>query len=381
MYLSNKAVKLADKGNLFVLTASVIDGDRTFTHEELGDSLVWSSSNTNVATCEDGVITAVGYGVCVIRATYMNKASSICTVSIPNPNPLLSISEDEIELSNIGKQTRITAISDLGEDISNTVTWITSNSNIATCSNGTVTAVGYGSCTITASYPEHRKTATCIVTVKDPTAPSISLSSKALSLKTGDEQALTPTLANNAGSTVTWTTSDPDVAVCNDGVVTAVGKGVCVILAMTEKGYTSYCIVTVDGYAPKRNHLEYLTFNFPSMNRELRYVNKDSGQIISRAVVISYNMQTQLLNDGRLVVEITLNCVKTYDCEGAAGDSAAIITTDLYRENNVFCDNKQYTAYGVAVGDAFEVKCSGFTVQTNEHKPRELYMTFASISE
>ena len=46
------------------------------------------------------------------------------------------------------------------------VSWRSSNSNVATVTNGTVKAVGEGTCTITAIYGNY--SATCAVTVKDP---------------------------------------------------------------------------------------------------------------------------------------------------------------------------------------------------------------------
>ena len=50
-------------------------------------------------------------------------------------------------------------------DTTDSVTWTSSDSNVATVSNGTVTAVGVGSATITVSCGSH--SATCIVTVTE----------------------------------------------------------------------------------------------------------------------------------------------------------------------------------------------------------------------
>jgi uncharacterized protein YjdB len=51
--------------------------------------------------------------------------------------------------------------------------------------------------------------------------------------------------ADASNKNVTWTTSNPAVAIVSDGIVTAVGEGTAVITAITEDGnYRSSCIVT-----------------------------------------------------------------------------------------------------------------------------------------
>ena len=100
------------------------------------------------------------------------------------------------------------------------------------------------------------------------------------------------------------------------------------------------------------------------------------------AVQGTLKSKTLLLDDGRLVVEISLKCIKTYDSEGIDGRTPAMITVSLYREGDTFCDKKIYKSEEIAVGDTFTIKYSGFTVQTKtDGTARELYMTFATITE
>ena len=339
----------------------------------------WSTSDSSVATVSKGVVTSVGYGSCVINASY-GYATASCTVRNPNPNPLLSISTNELILDNIGTKSFIYATSDTGEDISSIVSWSTSNSSIATCDDGEIHAIGYGSCTVTAQY--QNKIATCIVTVNDPTMPAVTLSNTELKMKHGESYTLTAELSNNAGAIINWKSSDPEVATCENGIITAKSKGQCAIVAISEFGYTDICLVTVDDYVNKMGHAEYLDFDFPDFGKELKCIDKKTGQLISSAVVICHKTSTILLSDGRLVVEITLICVKTYDRDGAQGTNPTYVTSTLYRENDVFCDRKQYKNSDATVGDSFTLKCSGFTVQTRtDGTLRELYMTFASITE
>ncbi|MBE6644668.1 MAG: hypothetical protein E7612_04720 [Ruminococcaceae bacterium] len=377
--LSKSSLTFTGLGESAELTATVVKNGINVTSSADVGEIVWSSSDTGVATVENGLVTVVGYGSCVIRAA-LDNCSSFCTVSNPNVNQPFSLSQDEIVLENIGRSISISAISDTGEDISSKVSWRSSNDNIATCDDGVVTAVGYGSCTLTAVY--NRKSITCIVMVSNPIMPTITLSESRLNLEVGENYTLTTATDNNAGNITSWKSTDEEIAACADGVVTANKKGICAVVVMTEFGYTDVCIVTVGQSPNKISHSNLLRFDMQDIGKELLSIDKTTGVLISCATVIDYNVKTLLLSDGRLVVEISLVCVKTYDQDGLEGTNPATVTTTLYRENDVFCDKKMYRTENVKVGEVFTVKCSGFTVQTNTDKTaRELYMTFATITE
>ena len=72
---------------------------------------------------------------------------------------------------------------------------------------------------------------------------NIVLSSNSLVMKAGETKTLTATLTPAGEHTVTWTTSDEQVATVSDaGVVTAVGSGQCEIIASCS-GLTATCLV------------------------------------------------------------------------------------------------------------------------------------------
>ena len=88
------------------------------------------------------------------------------------------------------------------------------------------------------------------VTVEAQPVTGISLDQTELSLDQGGNATLTATVtpATAYDKTVTWTSSDENVATVADGVVTAVGAGTATITATTEDGgYTATCAVTVTG--------------------------------------------------------------------------------------------------------------------------------------
>lgn len=121
-------------------------------------------------------------------------------------------------------------------------TWSSSNTSVATVSNGTVTAVGRGSATITVRSGD--STATCSVTVQDYT---LSLSESHISMFEGDSRTINAYGAPS-GASVSWSSSNSNVATVSGGRITAVSSGSTTITAQfTTAGrtYTDTCQVTV----------------------------------------------------------------------------------------------------------------------------------------
>ena len=137
-----------------------------------------------------------------------------------------------------------------------TVTWSSSDINVATVANGVVTGVSAGTATITATIAGTGGNAdveiTSDITVLSYTATTgISLNKNQLSLlQAGNSEQLTATVSP-AGATikaVAWSTSDNTVATVVNGLVTAVGKGVVTITVTAEDGQTAVCNVIVDEF-------------------------------------------------------------------------------------------------------------------------------------
>ena len=150
-----------------------------------------------------------------------------------------------------GETSQLTATTIPSDAINTEVTWTSSNENVATVdTNGLVTAVAGGSCTITCAATDGSGvTATCEVTITQ-LVTSIMLSHSTLTLPVDGFQRLTATVLpdNAVNKTVTWSSSDEDVAeVTRTGGVSGVGEGTCVITcsATDGSGVTATCQVTV----------------------------------------------------------------------------------------------------------------------------------------
>ena len=138
------------------------------------------------------------------------------------------------------------------EGCTDTVTWRSSDTSIATVSNsednaGQVTGVAAGEATITLQVGNLTDTCTVTVTQNETVAVTgIELNKTELTLTEGGSETLTATVTpdNATDKTVTWASNKTDVATVENGVVTAVGEGTATITA-TAGGKSAACTVTV----------------------------------------------------------------------------------------------------------------------------------------
>ena len=131
------------------------------------------------------------------------------------------------------------------------VTYKSSNENVATVSNGTVTGVSAGKATITIKTKNGHEE-TFEVTVIESNLTKITLNPTTLNFIVGDtaSKKISATLepADAMNRKITWTSTNTNVATVNDkGEVTAVGKGTCEVKATSDKNASVYgsCSVTV----------------------------------------------------------------------------------------------------------------------------------------
>jgi uncharacterized protein YjdB len=128
------------------------------------------------------------------------------------------------------------------------VSWSTSDSNVATVSNGVVTGVGCGNATITVTTHEKSYTATCNMSVENHVT-SVALNSYILTIVSGNTYQLEATVlpADACDKSVTWTSNNENVAtVDSNGLVSGVTTGSATVTVTTvDGGFTKNCSVTV----------------------------------------------------------------------------------------------------------------------------------------
>ena len=123
-----------------------------------------------------------------------------------------------------------------------TVSWTSSDPNVATVSDGLVTWVAPGKCTITAKADKQK--ATCTVSCGGVTASSVRLDRSSVTLEVGAMTILqAETAPTNWSGEVTWKSSKPKIAKVKNGVVTALKPGKCKITAQAGD-VKAVCTVT-----------------------------------------------------------------------------------------------------------------------------------------
>ena len=154
----------------------------------------------------------------------------------------------------VGESSTLSATVSPADAPDKTVSWTSSNTSVASVSNGVVKAVSEGSATVTASCGG--KSATCAVTVQKKTIPvsSVTLKPTSLTLIQGEIATLTLTVApaDATEQTATWSSSNPLIVTVADGKVTAVREGTATITASCG-GKSAECAVTVSNNTTGNN--------------------------------------------------------------------------------------------------------------------------------
>lgn len=234
----NKTELALEVGKTGTLEAKVEPSDAT------NKNVTWSSSNSEVATVDNGVVTAVSAGEAIITVTTEDGAkTATCkvTVNAPQTVPVTGVTLDKTSLDlKTGDNTTLTATVNPESATNKDVTWISDKPEIAAVEGGTVTAKAAGTAIIAVTTIDGGKIATCKVTVTPKTVPVSGIQVQgAASIYVGDTTKLTATVTptNATNQKVTWSSNNESVAtVGTDGTVTAVSAGTATITATAQDG-------------------------------------------------------------------------------------------------------------------------------------------------
>ena len=188
--------------------------------------------------------------------SYRGNCSGPVALNVTVPAPTVavtgvSLNKTSLSFTGTGSSQTLTATVSPSNATNKTLTWSSSNTSVATVSNGVVKAVGFGTATITAKS-NNGKTVSCSVTVNPIAVTGVSLNKSSLNfIGTGSSQTLTATVSpsNATNKTLTWSSSNTSVATVSNGVVKAVGFGTATITAKSNNGKTAAVKVTVEQVA------------------------------------------------------------------------------------------------------------------------------------
>lgn len=301
-----------------------------------GTKIIWESSNTSVATVSDnGLVKAVGTGTAVITAkTAIGGRTASCRITVADPS--IKLDKSSVDLYVGGTATLSATVVPAGSAI----TWKTADKNIATITDGKITAVSAGSTTVTASITVNGKAYTASCTVK-VTKPSVTLNNSTLNLYVAGTSTLTATTVPS-GQSIAWSTSDKNIVTVDGGKLKAVAAGKATITAkITVNGieYSASCAVTV-------NKVEVKSISVKSNPTKTSYYKGDALNQAGLTLTANYNNGTSsTVTGGFTCSPTTLNTVGTQKI------------TVTY--------NGKTTSFNVTVA---EVKVSSISVKTNPNK-------------
>lgn len=156
------AIKTTTPSNITNKSISTKLGDGDITLVAVGgvsEETTWESSNTEVATVNNGVVTPVSGGVTIITAKNGELSASV-TVNVIASTLTLSKSNVVLNLEKgIIKDTLIAT----KENVEGEITWTSSNTEVVTVNNGELQAVKGGYAIITAKVGELSQTCEVVV--------------------------------------------------------------------------------------------------------------------------------------------------------------------------------------------------------------------------
>ncbi len=335
------SISVADpKITLDTSSISLLAGDSkkltATTSPSSGGTVTWSSGNANIAKVSNsGEVTAVSNGSTTITASFTyggTTKTAQCSVSVTALS--LTISNSSMTMMLGGNET-LTATANSTNGI---VTWKSSDSTVATVSDGKITARDVGTATITATFTAYTgatASATCTVTVIKPT---ISISNESLKLTPGETGQLSASVTPTSAS-IYWESSDSSVAkVSGSGssaTVTAVETGTCTITASVVAGsnvISATCNVTVGNAA------------------STLAINSLTAQGATDRVGVSLSISSNYPLNG-FTVEV-------------ADSSGAVLASEVYGTSNgatsVSWSGQSLTVPGVTSGGHYTVTVSAF---------------------
>lgn len=289
-------------------------------------TVTWRSSNDQIATVKDGVVTGISGGSAIITATVGTKTATY-NANVEVPLTGISLNKSKGTLTIGGTSTDQLSVIYTPENTTDdkTVTWESSDSSVATVSeSGLVTAISGGKANITGTVGEF--TGTYEVTVVVPLT-SIALNKITGTLLKGQSDLLTVSYDpenTTEDKTITWISSDEKIArVDQSGKVNAIKEGNVKITAKVGT-YEASCDYTIEEI-----HISEIT-----LNKEKTEIKKGSTEKLIATI-----LPANTTDDKTILWTSSDEKVATVDENGVvtakAIEGTAVITGTSKVHNNI----------------------------------------------
>ena len=315
------------------LTVVVLPEDAT------DPSIEWSSSDSFVASVNEGIVSAHKEGTAIITA----KAGTIkaqCEV-IVKPKEI-AVSEITLNKNKLvlleGEEETLEASVKPDNATDKTIIWTSSDESVARVSSGgKVSAIMGGAAIIMAQ--SGGKQAVCLVEVqKKIPVSSVTLNRETLMIEKGETETLVASVLPNDATdkNVTWTSSNPAVATVSNGVVEAISGGNATITA-SAGAQTATCDVTVI-VSVKSIRLSNNTLSLAEGQSFTLTAIIEPYDATDKAVTwMSNNPEIAAVDNGKVTAMKAGSATITATCSGFSADCKLTIISesDLHLDRNV----------------------------------------------
>ncbi len=238
-------------------------------------ALIWTSSDTSVATVSDGVVTAVGNGEALISVRgKQGDGIAHCVVTVTAVSSI-TFNSPEI-IMGVGSTRMLQYTVEPAEIDIQTLVWTTSDPSVVSVyGTGVVRSLKAGTCTVTVATADGSVSQSCTIRVTE-NIPITGLSFSVTEFvfrSPKDVLVLTPvfTPEDTSQRDLGWISSSPDVATVDPetGEVTPLSNGETTIIAQSLYGdFSASCKVIVDMEIPVEGlSLETTSYTFKGLKQ------------------------------------------------------------------------------------------------------------------
>lgn len=284
-------------------------------------TVIWSSSDETIASVsQTGVVTGISEGVVTIHVVSTRNASAFneCVVTVmPVDAQSISLNETELYLDVYDISTLSVAFTPVNTT-DKTISWSTTNSNVATVENGSITAVGVGTATIRATA-HNGLFDDCVITVSDILPTDISVISE-LNIRHTESETISVTFipSNTTATSLVWTSLTPSIVTVNQsGTITGAAVGTGSVQVQTSNGITKTISVTV---API--HPESISLNTSAVTLSV----DQTQQLVAEVLPINASDKTVTWNSSaESIASVSVNGLVTAHSDGTATITASTV--------------------------------------------------------
>ncbi|GGH26090.1 Ig-like domain-containing protein [Paenibacillus segetis] len=224
----------------------VLAADKTKSADDVSKETKWTSSDSSVATVEEGKVKALSTGKTTITAEYLGAKATV-DVYVRAAHEAIIMTPSTKQVMFIGEKLQVTAgVRDSAnhtEDVTTSAEWTSANPLLFTVSKGEVIAKAAGTSSLKTSYKGVSKSINITVY---PTITKLATEKTELELLKGESLSVPKVTATKLddeeldfSKEVEWSSANDEIAIVEDGKIIAKGAGEVILTAKLPESAVS----------------------------------------------------------------------------------------------------------------------------------------------